>query len=231
MPVLTTVASAPRPATPPSASQVPSGTPNASAMAVAVRETSAERPSTSGTASISPPRRGRRAARPYSLDAKPTDLVLGRRRGDPVGELLGAGAVHVLALDHDHVVGVQQVLAALDQHVEVEVLGREERAPVRERVGLLLAGDRERLAHALAGLDVPRALRLDPGRLPERQLLRVRARLVSARGERRLGLGDARERLGGGVRALDMGRIVRRPDQDEVVVHHRLAARRRDRRP
>ncbi len=48
----------------------------------------------------------------------------------------------------------------------------------------------------------------------------MRAAVVAARGEGRFGGGDGRQRLGRRGHAADAGRVVARPDDDEVVVHH-----------
>ena len=63
---------------------------------------------------------------------------------------------------------------------------------------------------------------VDAGGLPERELGGVRAGLVAARDERRA-LALIVFSAGDDVLALDAGRIALRPDQDEVVVHHRIA--------
>ena len=70
----------------------------------------------------------------------------------------------------------------------------------------------------------PLSLRdVDAGDLPEIELGGMRAGLVAARDEGgALGL-DRLERGDDVLGALDAGRIALRPDQDEVVVHHRIA--------
>ena len=61
------------------------------------------------------------------------------------------------------------------------------------------------------------------GLLPEPQLHPVGAAVVAARGEGRLGRRDLLEGIDGIVVAFDMGGIGLRADDDEVVVHQRLA--------
>jgi len=66
-------------------------------------------------------------------------------------------------------------------------------------------------------------LDVDAGVLPKLQLSNMRAGTVAARDERRLFFLDSLECLGDVLHALDVGRIALRPDENEVVVHHREA--------
>jgi len=104
-------------------------------------------------------------------------------------------------VDRHDSVGIREDLRAvldgtLHQNDEVDLRAlRDERSAVRERVGALLGGDVQRFAHPAAGLLVPVAAGLGAGRLPEVALLGVGAGVVPAGDERRLPIGDRRERL------------------------------------
>src|SRR5215467_10012374 len=60
--------------------------------------------------------------------------------------------------------------------------------------------------------------------IPEIKLSDVRARAITTRDEWRSLRLDGPQRRSDVVHALDAGWIAPRPDQDEVVVHHRIAA-------
>src|SRR5574337_1196872 len=81
-------------------------------------------------------------------------------------------------------VGEEKGLAVLldperPDHVLDPLFECQVRGAVRQRVRALFRGDRERGAHSLTRLDVPRPLRRDPGGLPERLFLVVGAGVVS----------------------------------------------------
>ncbi len=114
--------------------------------------------------------------------------------------------------------------------VELEVALEREIGPlVGEGVRALLARERERIAHALAGLEVPGAGVLDvlgivePGLRPDVLLRRVGPGVVAARDEDDIrvaahaGAPDLRERCLG-REVLDSGRVALGPDDVEVVV-------------
>ena len=188
-----------RPRARPSASQVPSGTPTSVATAVALPDTRTDRSTTSSTGSViggAVPRAGigEEQRLPVLRDPEAPDLPLRGGRGHPPGELARAAHVGARMPDDDDVVGVGQLGATLAEDAQVQVLRGEVGAPVGEGVGLLLAGDRQGLAHALAGPDVPAAAGPDPGPGPQGELLGVGARGVGAGRERRVGGRDRRER-------------------------------------
>jgi hypothetical protein len=70
---------------------------------------------------------------------------------------------------------------------------------------------------------MPIHLDVDIGRLPEVELGDVRAGAITARDKRRALLLDGLERRNNVLAAVDAGGIALWSDQDEVVVHHRVA--------
>ena len=127
-------------------------------------------------------------------------------------------------IDEHHAVLVVEALVAFDEDREIAaVLEREPRAAVGEHVRVHRRRRVERRPHALAGVAIPRALRLldvDAGHLPQVELGHVRAALVAARDERRLRRLDLLQRFDDVLAAGDLRGIALRPDQHEVVVHH-----------
>ena len=66
-------------------------------------------------------------------------------------------------------------------------------------------------------------LDINASELPQIEFGEVRAGTIAARDERRTLLLDGLERRHDVLAAIDAGGIALRPDQDEVVVHHRVA--------
>ncbi len=117
--------------------------------------------------------------------------------------------------------GFHRLASPLPDHDEVGFFAeRDVRAAVGEGIPALLRGHRQDLPHPLARLDVPGALRDDPGGRPDLLLLLVGPRFVAA-GEERASLRRNRpERLRRASRLPHARGVVRRPHEDEVVVHH-----------
>jgi hypothetical protein len=118
------------------------------------------------------------------------------------------------------VIDIVQRRIAFEQDRERELIAeREIRPSVGKRVCALLIRDVEGRAHPLARLlQALERARIHAGCHPQRQLLRVRAGFVSARDERAACRNRAHG-VGGGRTAPHACRIVRRTDDDEVVVH------------
>ena len=130
-------------------------------------------------------------------------------------------------IDENDTVLVEQAAVALDHDLQIAaILEIDPGGAIREHIGVHRAGCVQRRAHPLADLAIPWPLGLfdlDAGHLPQVELSRMGAGLVAARDERgSLGL-NGLQRGGDILRALDPGRVGFRPDQHEVVVHHRLA--------
>src|SRR2546422_3810772 len=91
----------------------------------------------------------------------------------------------------------------------------------------LFVGKLERGAHPLPRLDVPLASRWarEARALPEQLLALVRAGLVAARNEDAAPLGDLAERRHRVTQTAQPRRVARRPDDEELVVHHDPTAR------
>src|SRR5262249_24026698 len=106
------------------------------------------------------------------------------------------------------------------------VLERQPGATVGQHVSVRCRRSVERRAHALADRLVPGALSLldiDVGELPEIELGEVRAGTIAAGDERRALVLDGLERRHDVLAAVDAGGIALRADQDEIVVHDRVA--------
>src|SRR5574337_27228 len=118
------------------------------------------------------PRVGEEKGLAVLLDPERPDHVLRLPRDHEVGERLPAGGVHLrkaCRVDLHHVVDVQERRVPFEEDRELDPLFEcQVRGAVRQRVRALFRGDRERGAHSLTRLDVPRPLRRDPGGLPER---------------------------------------------------------------
>src|SRR5262249_19920886 len=96
----------------------------------------------------------------------------------------------------------------------------EVRAPVSERIRLVLRRDFHRQSLPLPRLAIPGlALRINASALPHRQFADMRPGLIPTRDEHRVLLCNAFERLCG-RQPFDLRWIVRWPDDNEVVVHH-----------
>src|SRR6516165_2679842 len=159
------------------------------------------------------------------------DGLLSLRRNEPVDEGLTEFLLYMrmpLGIYQHHAILVEKSLVALDRDREVAaVLEREPSATIRQHIGVgCCRRGVERRAHALPDRLVPGMpirLDVDIGRLPEVELGDVRAGAVTARDKRRALLLDRLERRNDVLAAVDAGRITLRSDQDEVVVHHRVA--------
>src|SRR5262249_41773018 len=127
--------------------------------------------------------------------------------------------------DRHDVVDVQQRRIALDHDRQLNVTRESEpRGTIADGVRLSLVGNSQRLTHARAAFDVPRlTLGRDTRLLPEAQLELLGARVVAARDERRLPVGDRAERCQRVRLALDPGWIYDRADDQKVVVHDQPA--------
>src|SRR6266849_7102664 len=105
------------------------------------------------------------------VHAEGLDQHLRLRRHHEIGEGLAAGHVNTATIGgvdlHDRV-DVQERLVLLDEDGQADaLLEREPGAAIGDRVRPAVIRDAERLAHALAGFDVPGALGLDPRLLPQ----------------------------------------------------------------
>src|SRR5215472_8899772 len=245
MPVLTTLMSKPRPVKRERASTVPSGIPQASASRVAVAEMRSESPVTRQQQAhrleqslpdqlhglrdigVGLAGNGHEERLPELGHAEGLDGRLRLRRHHEVGERLAARRVDartVGRIDLHNRVDVQERLVLLHEDGQVDaLLEGKPSAAIGDGVRATVVGDAERLAHALARLDVPRPLRPDARLLPEPKLQEVGAGLVSAGHEARLRLGNSLESVHGLGRAFDPGGIVLGTDNDEVVVHDEAA--------
>ena len=161
-----------------------------------------------------------------AADAIVGDGLLAGGRDHPGDELLPGFLLDVGMLrrihEHDAVLVEEAPVA---RHGDGEVLAVPEREPgaaVGEDVGVHRGGGVQRRPHARAGVAVPGALdpvEIDAGQLPQAQLGGVRAAAVAARDEGRPCRLDLLQRRGDVASARHSGRVVARPDEDEVVVH------------
>src|SRR5260221_10214273 len=158
------------------------------------------------------------------------DGVLSLRRNEPVDEGLTEFCLYMrmpLGIYQHHAILIEKSLVALDRDREVAaVLERQPSATIRQHVGVGYHRSIERRAHALPDRLVPGIpihLDVDIGRLSEVELGDVRAGAITARDKRRTLLLDRLERRNDVLAAVDAGGITLRSDQDEVVVHHRVA--------
>src|SRR5215470_3994039 len=158
------------------------------------------------------------------------DGLLSLRRNEPVDEGLTELLLYMrmpLGIYQHHAILIEKPLVALDRDREVAaVLERQPGAAIRQHIGVGCRRSVERRAHALPDRLVPGMpihLDVDIGRLPEVELGDVRAGAITARDKRRALLLDGLERRNNVLAAADAGGIALWSDQDEVVVHHRVA--------
>src|SRR5947199_4558861 len=145
------------------------------------------------------PRVRQEQALPEAALAELTDQGLRCRGHQEVGERAATRDVDargILRIQLEHVVDVVQARVAFDHRDELELVApREIGRAVGDRVGSLLVGHLQRLAHPVSGLGVPiTGARPDTGDAPQLLLDLVGPRLIATGDERRFTLRDPRQR-------------------------------------
>src|SRR5439155_19475820 len=176
-------------------------------------------------------RPGIREEQLLAVDAVRRERILALRRNQPIDELLPELAFDIwvlLRIHEHHAVLIEQSAITLDKKREIATIDkRQPRSAVDQNVRVHRRRDVERRTHAGPRVAIPRTFRfieVDARILPVPQFRRVGAAAIAARDGRRFAGGNPTQ-CGENVLAAARPRgIVLRTNQDEIVVHHWMAA-------